>query len=523
MLENKPYLLMDGLNEIAQNFTGTENIFLGIKPYGFHAGNKIPFVVYPMLLCKKMLEYGKEPRFSFFIFINDWEQDGFDKECTDMTKFPFNVYPRGTTYQFSKTTEVSYWTQKIVDSVLYVKSLFPKVQIKCIKNSEMRDMPYMKNVVLRTIQDPSLLSNIMKGLGANITYDENNEIHFDCRNINSCEAISDKVNRLRASYYFLGALLGRFKKAKVNFPGGCNFGTRPIDQHIKGFEALGAKVQFDGDIISVEAQELVGTQIFLDVVSVGATVNIMLASVRAKGITTIENAAKEPHVVDVANFLNVMGANIKGAGTDRIKIKGVSSLKGNVAHSIIPDMIEAGTYMLASAITNGDVLVKNIIPKHLEPLTAKLTEMNVEVEEGEDFVRVRKSENVTPVNIKTSPYPGFPTDLHPQMSVFLTRANGISRITEGIWELRFQYVDELKKMGAHINLENRTAVIEGGYKLKGEKVIASDLRAGAALVLAGLIADGKTEVYNTHYIDRGYERLEEKLAKLGAKITRVRD
>ena len=249
----------------------------------------------------------------------------------------------------------------------------------------------------------------------------------------------------------------------------------------------------------------------------------MLAAVCAKGITTIENAAKEPHVVDVANFLNVMGANIKGAGTDRIKIKGVLSLKGNVAHSIIPDMIEAGTYMLASAITNGDVVVKNIIPKHLEPLTAKLTEMNVIVEEGEDFIRVKGNENINPVNIKTSPYPGFPTDLHPQMSVFLTRANGVSKITEGIWELRFQYVDELKKMGAHIKLENRTAVIEGVCSLKGAKVVASDLRAGAALVLAGLAARGETQVYNTHYIDRGYEKLEEKLTKLGAKIRRERD
>lgn len=373
------------------------------------------------------------------------------------------------------------------------------------------------------IEDIRILKSIMKDLGAKITYDENNEIHFDCRDINNYEAVSDNVSKLRASYYFLGAMLGRFKRAKINFPGGCNFGTRPIDQHIKGFEALGAEVQFDGDIISVSANELVGTQIFLDVVSVGATINIMLAAVCAKGITTIENAAKEPHVVDVANFLNVMGANIKGAGTDRIKIKGVSKLKGNVAHSIIPDMIEAGTYMLASAITKGDVVVKNIIPKHLEPLTAKLAEMNVDVQEGEDFIRVKGGEVISSVNIKTSPYPGFPTDLHPQMSVFLTCANGISRITEGIWELRFQYVDELKKMGAHIKLENRTAVIEGGYKLKGEKVVASDLRAGAALVLAGLVASGETEVYNVHYIDRGYEKLEEKLTRLGAKIKRIKD
>ena len=373
------------------------------------------------------------------------------------------------------------------------------------------------------IKDIKILKGIMQELGANITYDKDNQIGFDCKDINSYEAISDEVSKLRASYYFLGALLGRFKKAKVNFPGGCDFGTRPIDQHIKGFEALGAKVEFDGDIINVTADELVGTQIFLDVVSVGATINIMLAAVCAKGITTIENAAKEPHVVDVANFLNVMGANIKGAGTDRIKIKGVSSLKGNATHSIIPDMIEAGTYMLASAVTNGDVVVKNVIPKHLEPLTAKLIEMNVGVEEGEDFIRIKGNSKVNPVNIKTSPYPGFPTDLHPQMSVFLTCANGISKITEGIWELRFQYVDELKKMGAHIGVENRTATIEGGHKLKGTKVFASDLRAGAALVLAGLIADGQTEVYNVKYIDRGYEKLEQKLTMLGAKIKRAND
>ena len=373
------------------------------------------------------------------------------------------------------------------------------------------------------IKDIRILKGIMKDLGAEITRDEKNEVCFDCRHIKSFEAISNEVSKLRASYYFLGAMLGRFKKAKVSFPGGCDFGTRPIDQHIKGFEALGARVCFEGDVISVEADRLVGTQIFLDVVSVGATINIMLSAVCAEGTTIIENAAKEPHVVDVANFLNVMGADIKGAGTDRIKIKGVKRLVGNATHSIIPDMIEAGTYMLASAITKGDVVVRNIIPKHLEPLTAKLTEMNVDMEEGIDYIRIKGRDEVNPVNIKTSPYPGFPTDLHPQMSVFLTCANGKSKITEGIWELRFQYVDELKKMGAYINLENRTATIKGGNKLHGEKVFASDLRAGAALVLAGLIADGVTEVYNVNYIDRGYERLEEKLVNLGAKIKRVLD
>ena len=373
------------------------------------------------------------------------------------------------------------------------------------------------------IKDIRILKKVMEDLGAEITYDDRNEVCFDCRHIKSFEAISDDVSKLRASYYFLGAMLGRFKKAKVRFPGGCNFGTRPIDQHIKGFEALGARVYVEGDIISVEANRLVGTQIFLDVVSVGATINIMLSAVCAEGITTIENAAKEPHVVDVANFLNVMGADIKGAGTDRIRIKGVEKLIGNATHSIIPDMIEAGTYMLAGAVTKGDVVVRNIVPKHLESLTAKLAEMNMDVEEGIDYIRIKGQDEVKPINIKTSPYPGFPTDLHPQMSVFLTFANGKSKITEGIWELRFQYVDELKKMGAYINLENSTATIKGGTKLHGEKVFASDIRAGAALVLAGLAADGVTEVYNVKYIDRGYERLEEKLADLGAEIKRVVD
>lgn len=373
------------------------------------------------------------------------------------------------------------------------------------------------------IKDIRILKDIMRDLGVDITYDNGNEVRFNSSHIKNFEAVSEKVSKLRASYYFLGAMLGRFKRARVSFPGGCDFGTRPIDQHIKGFEALGARVNFDNDVITVEADELIGTQIFLDVVSVGATINIMLAAVCASGVTTIENAAREPHVVDVANFLNVMGADIKGAGTDRIRIKGVKRLVGNGTHSIIPDMIEAGTYMLASAITKGDVVVKNIIPKHLEPLTAKLIEMNVEVEEGIDYIRIKGRDKVNPVSIKTSPYPGFPTDLHPQMSVFLTCAKGKSKITEGIWELRFQYVDELKKMGAYISLENRTATIEGGHKLHGSEVFASDLRAGAALVLAGLIADGETNVYNVNYIDRGYERLEEKLVNLGAKIKRVID
>jgi UDP-N-acetylglucosamine 1-carboxyvinyltransferase len=404
-----------------------------------------------------------------------------------------------------------------------------EIKISGAKNSAVALLPaavlaHGKSTIYNVpeISDIEYLIDIMNLLNCKVTH-KKDALIIDTSELQNKPIPEELSVQMRASYYFMGALLAKFGRVEMSFPGGCNIGARPIDIHIKGFEELGAHVEIIKNRYIITANKLVGKRIYFDFPSVGATINIMLAAVCAKGITTIENAAKEPHVVDVANFLNVMGANIKGAGTDRIKIKGVLSLKGNVAHSIIPDMIEAGTYMLASAITNGDVVVKNIIPKHLEPLTAKLTEMNVIVEEGEDFIRVKGNEDINPVNIKTSPYPGFPTDLHPQMSVFLTRGNGVSKITEGIWELRFQYVDELKKMGAHIKLENRTAVIEGVCSLKGAKVVASDLRAGAALVLAGLAASGETQVYNTHYIDRGYEKLEEKLTKLGAKIRRERD
>ena len=353
------------------------------------------------------------------------------------------------------------------------------------------------------IKDVRLLNDILIKLGIKIDYDEVSDIIVvDSEKINSYIVPYDLVKCMRASYYLLGALLGRFKKAEVSFPGGCDFGYRPIDQHIKGFEALGAKVEIDQGMIKMYAERLIGCQIYLDVVSVGATINLMLAAVKAEGTTILENAAKEPHVVDVANFLNAMGANIKGAGTDIIKIKGVESLKGGVTHSIIPDQIEVGTYMIAAAVTKSDITIKNVIPKHMESLIAKLIEMNVKVIEGEDTIRIIGNDELTNVNIKTLPYPGFPTDLHPQASVLLCLANGISIITEGVWDSRFQYVDELKRMGANIKVEGRVSIIEGKNKFSGAPVKATDLRAGAALVIAGLVAEGTTEIYNINFIDR---------------------
>jgi len=373
------------------------------------------------------------------------------------------------------------------------------------------------------ILDITILKGIMETLGVRFENIDNNTLRIDTRNINSYVATTPDMNKLRGSYYLMGALLGRFKRALVTFPGGCNLGVRPIDQHIKGFESLGAKVEIERGCIKLTANKLVGVPIYLDVVSVGATVNIMLAAVRAEGLTTIENAAKEPHIVDIANFLNAMGADIKGAGTDVIRIRGVKSLKGGIVHSLIPDQIEAGTYMIAAAATKGDVLVKNVIPKHMESLTAKLMEMNVKVEEFDDSIRIFVKDRLSKVNIKTLPYPGFPTDLQPPAAVLLLRADGISTITESIFENRFQYIEELKRMGANIRVEGRMAVIEGGSKLTGAPIKATDLRAGAACVLAGLIADGETEISNVHYIDRGYENMVEKLQKLGADIKRISD
>lgn len=368
------------------------------------------------------------------------------------------------------------------------------------------------------IKDVEILIDILKELGSKVSYGEEGTVSIDSKHIVSDVATYDMVKCLRGSYYLLGALLGRFRRAEVALPGGCDFGFRPIDQHIKGFEALGASVEINHGIVKVEADKLVGTQIYMDVVSVGATINIMLASVMAKGTTTIENAAKEPHVVDVANFLNAMGADVRGAGTDIIKIKGVSSLSGKAIHTIIPDQIEAGTFMIAAAATKGDVTIKNIIPKHMESLSAKLIEMNVEIIEGGDWIRVKGTSNILKANIKTLPYPGFPTDLQPPICVMLCLGSGTSTITEGVWESRFQYVDELKRMGALIKVEGRMAVVEGVQKLTGAPVEALDLRAGAAMVVAGLVAEGTTEVYNTYYISRGYEKLEQKLGALGARV-----
>jgi UDP-N-acetylglucosamine 1-carboxyvinyltransferase len=324
---------------------------------------------------------------------------------------------------------------------------------------------------------------------------------------------------MRASYYFIGALLSRFKEARVELPGGCPIGVRPIDQHIKGFEALGAKVSIEHGAVRVQAEELKGANIFFDVVSVGATINVMIAATLAEGTTSLENVAKEPHVVDVANFLNSMGADIKGAGTDIIRIKGVESLKG-CNYSVIPDQIEASTFMIAAAATKGNILIKNVIPKHLESISAKLIEMGVKIEEGDDTVRVYVDEPLKGVNIKTAPYPGFPTDIQQPMSTLLSSVSGRSIITETIWESRHKHIDELKKMGADIKVEGRTAIIDGVKRLTGAIVKATDLRAGAAMVIAGLVAEGITEIHNIEHIDRGYPHIENKFKDLGASICR---
>ena len=370
------------------------------------------------------------------------------------------------------------------------------------------------------IEDVISLVEVMNEIGVKTEFINKNTLKIDSRNMINICVNYEPVTKIRSSYYLLGALLGRFNKAEVAFPGGCNFGTRPIDLHIKGFEALGSKVNLEHGIIDVSAKELVGSNIYLDVASVGATINIMLAAVKSKGLTTIENAAKEPHIVDTANFLNSMGANIKGAGTDIIKVAGVETLKGST-YTIVPDQIEAGTYMVAGAITCGDVTVKNVIPKHMEAISAKLIEMGVEVIEGDEEIRVVVNKPLKNIKLKTLFYPGFPTDMQPQMAVLLSVVEGTSIITEGIFENRFQYVDEIKRMGAIIEVEGRVAVIEGIKQFSGAEVKATDLRAGAGMVLAGLVANGETIVNNVHYVDRGYEDIEKKLNAMGANITRI--
>ena len=373
------------------------------------------------------------------------------------------------------------------------------------------------------ISDVQILCKILKKMGAKINWTGKNELTIDTTNITTTQAPLDLTSKFRASYYLIGAMLGRTGEIEVGMPGGCNLGARPIDQHIKGFELLGANVKVGKGTISAKVSCLKGAHIYMDVVSVGATINIMLASVLAKGTTTIDNAAKEPHIVDVANFLNTMGADIRGAGTDVIKINGVEKLHGNATYSVVPDQIEAGTFMLAAIASKGDLLIKNCITKHLEPLTAKIVEIGGNVEDNGDSIRVWYSKRPNKANIKTLPYPGFPTDLQPQMGVVLATANGTSIINESIWESRFQYTAELNKMGANITAQGKTAIFEGVDELFGAPVYSTDLRAGAALIVAGVSANGVTEVYNLGHIDRGYENIEEKFRKIGANIKRVNE
>lgn len=371
------------------------------------------------------------------------------------------------------------------------------------------------------ISDVKISCKILEELGAKVTWNGNNEVTIDSRNILSFNTPIELTSKFRASYYLIGALLGRCKAAVVGLPGGCNLGARPIDQHIKGFEALGATVDILEGKINASAKKLVGTHIYLDKVSVGATINVMLASVLAEGTTIIENVAKEPHVVDLANFLNTMGADVRGAGTDTIKINGVEKLSGNTTYSVVPDQIEAGTFMLAAVATKGDIIIKNCIPEHLDCLTAKIIEMGSNVEIHDDSIRVWADTTPTSANITTMPYPGFPTDLQPQIGICLSLADGTSIINEGIWESRFQYTNELNKMGANIINQGKSAVFTGVDKLYGAPVEATDLRAGAALIIAGIVANGETSITNIYHIDRGYENIEEKFRKLGANIQRV--
>ncbi|MBU5486301.1 UDP-N-acetylglucosamine 1-carboxyvinyltransferase [Clostridium sp. MSJ-11] len=407
------------------------------------------------------------------------------------------------------------------------KPLNGKIDISGAKNAAVAILPAAIMAVsglciidnIPDIDDVHCIERIIENLGCKVKI-SNNSATIDSSCLHSYNANTEDVRKMRASYYLIGALLGRFKKARVEMPGGCSIGVRPIDQHIKGFEALGAKVAIEHGSVYVEAERLIGTNIFFDVVSVGATINVMLAATLAEGTTVLENAAKEPHVVDVANFLNSMGANIKGAGTDIIRITGVKELKG-CSYSVIPDQIEAGTYMIATAACGGKVTINNVIPKHLESITAKLEEMGVEILENGDSVTVKSNKNLKAVNVKTLPYPGFPTDVQQPMSTLLCISEGRSLINESIWESRFKHVDELEKMGANIKVEGRTAIIDGVDRLTGATVKATDLRAGAAMIIAGLIAEGTTEVLDIDHIDRGYPHIENKFNALGADIKRV--
>ena len=410
------------------------------------------------------------------------------------------------------------------------KPLFGEVEISGAKNAAVAIIPaaILVDGVCRIenipqISDVTAILKILEQLGASIRTINRHTVEIDSRHIHTTRTSYELSRKLRASYYLIGALLGRFGRAEVAMPGGCNFGgVRPIDQHVKGFCALGAGVTTEGGYInaSVESGRLTGANIYLDVVSVGATMNIMMAAVLAKGDTVIENAAKEPHIVDLANFLNSMGADIRAAGTDTIKIRGVDRLTGG-SYAIIPDQIEAGTYMAAVAATGGQVLVKNIIPKHMDCITAKLQECGVEVEERDDTLLVRRTHRLKRANIKTLPYPGFPTDMQPQMTTVLSLAEGTSLVTESVWSSRYRYVDELKRMGAHIQVDDKTAVVEGVEKLTGAPIQAYDLRAGAAMVIAALAAQGESEISNVQYIERGYEDIIGKLRALGADIRAI--
>ncbi len=373
---------------------------------------------------------------------------------------------------------------------------------------------------LPNVRDINVLLQAIEAIGATVDRVSANEVKINGSTIGCLNINYEFIRKIRASYYLLGALLGKCGKASVALPGGCAIGSRPIDQHIKGFEALGANVTIDHGTIATSADKLIGNHIYLDVVSVGATINIMMAASRAEGKTIIENAAKEPHIVDVANFLNSMGADIKGAGTDIIRINGVNKFK-KTTYSIIPDQIEAGTFMMAAAATKGNILIKNVIPKHLEAISAKLIEIGAEVEEYDDAVRVKADKRLGSTQIKTLPYPGFPTDMQPQTAMVLALSNGTSMVIESIFENRFKYVDELNRMGANIKVEGNVAIIEGIERYSGAEVSAPDLRAGAALVIAGLVGEGITTVDQIHYIQRGYENFEGKLQALGGLIERV--
>jgi UDP-N-acetylglucosamine 1-carboxyvinyltransferase len=405
--------------------------------------------------------------------------------------------------------------------------LFGEVNISGAKNAAVAIIPaalLAEDTVrienIPKISDVQLIIEILSRMGAEIKVVNKNTLDIDTTNITYQSIPYELTSHFRASYYLIGAMLGRFNKADVALPGGCDFGVRPIDQHVKGFKMLGAQVEIIDGVVCAKADKLVGTPVYMDVVSVGATINIMLAAVKARGLTVIENAAKEPHIVDLANFLNSMGADVRGAGTDVIKIRGVEKMHG-CTYSIIPDQIEAGTYMVAAAACGGDVLVKNVIPKHLESITAKLEEAGAEVIEYDDAVRVTRFKELTKCNVKTMPHPGFPTDMQPQMAVLLSIANGTSILSESVWDNRFQYVQQLLRMGADIQVDGKVAVIVGVHQLDGTTVRATDLRAGAAMIIAGLVAEGTTTVEDTIYVERGYEDVVEKFTALGADIKRV--